>query len=226
METRSNFIAMMMLGAAIVALFGTVVSNEIFHSERPKKMGYVVEGVVADGGSEAAAPEVPIASLLPTADVAKGEEVFKKCASCHNVNQGGANGIGPNLYAIVGEAVAQGRGGYLFSDSLKGVGGKWTFDALNHWLASPKAMAAGTKMSFAGLSKPEDRADVIAYLNKQGSNLPYPPAPKADASAAAPAAGGAPDNAATAAPAAVNAETKPAAAAPVAVTAAPGEAKN
>lgn len=214
---------MMLLGAMALALFGTTVSNEMFHSERPKKMGYVVEGVEADGagGGEAAVADVPIATLLPTAEVAKGAEVFNKCASCHNVNQGGANGIGPNLYAIVGDAVGQGRAGYAFSDSLKGVGGKWTFDALNHWLTSPKGMAAGTKMSFAGLSKPEDRANVIAYLNKQGSNLPYPPAPKADAKAAAPAAG----NATSTSPAVANAATTPAAGPAPVIAGSSGEAK-
>ena len=122
---------------------------------------------------------MPIASLLPTADAAKGAEVFKKCGACHTINQGGANGIGPNLYATVGEAVATGKGGFAFSDALKAKGGKWGFDELNAWLTSPRKYAPGTKMTFAGLSNPKDRADVILYLNTQGSNLPLPPPPAA-----------------------------------------------
>jgi cytochrome c len=102
--------------------------------------------------------------------------------------------IGPNLYATVGEAIATGKGGFAFSDALKAKGGKWDFDSLNAWLTKPSKFAPGTKMTFAGLSNPKDRADVILYLNTQGSNLPLPPPP-----AAAPAAGNA------AAPAAGNA---------------------
>ncbi|MBA3897199.1 MAG: cytochrome c family protein [Sphingomonadaceae bacterium] len=185
MDSRSNLVAMMVLGAGIVALGATIVTGEYFHPERPEKPGYVVEGVEAEGGDGgAAAAPVPIATLLPTADAAKGAEVFKKCTSCHTINQGGANGIGPNLYGTLGEAIGQGKGGFAFSDALKGVGGKWDFEKMNAWLTSPRALAPGTKMTFAGLSKPEDRANVILYVNSQGSNLPLPPVPDA-----APAAG-------------------------------------
>ena len=105
--------------------------------------------------------------------------------ACHTIDQGGANGIGPNLYGTVGEAIAKGKGGFAFSDALAGVGGNWTFDQLDKWLTSPKAFANGTKMTFAGLPKAEDRANVVAYLNSMGSNLPLPkPAPAADTSAA------------------------------------------
>lgn len=193
MDNRSNIVAMMGLGAAIVALGATLVSNEFFASERPEKMGYVVEGVEEDASAGAAAEApVAIATLLPTADPAKGAEVFKKCASCHTVTQGGANGIGPNLYGTMGEGIGQGKAGYAFSDALKGKGGKWDFESMNAWLTSPKAFAPGTKMSFAGLSKAEDRANLLVYLNAQGSNLPLPAAPAAAAPAEAPAA----DNAA------------------------------
>ena len=189
MDNRTNVIAMMVLGAGIVALGGTIVSHEYFHSERPEHMGYHVEGVEAEAGAEPAAVVVPIATLMATADPAKGAEVFKKCATCHSVNQGGANGIGPNLWATLGDGIGQGKGGFAFSDGLKGKGGKWDFENMNTWLTSPRDYAPGTKMTFAGLSKGEDRANVIAYLNSMGSNLPMP---KAEAAAAAPAAGAAP----------------------------------
>lgn len=191
MDNRTNIITMMGLGALIVALGGSIVASEYFHSGRPEKMGYVVEGVEEVAGGAAAAP-VDIATLMPTADPVKGEEVFKKCASCHTATQGGANGIGPNLYATLGDEIGHGKGGFAFSDALKDKGGKWDFAAMSAWLTSPKAFAPGTKMSFAGLSKAEDRANIIAYLNKQGSNLPIPPAP---AAGAAPAEGEAPANA-------------------------------
>ncbi len=185
MDNRQNIVAMMGLGAAIVALGATLVSSEFFATERPEKMGYVVEGVEETAGAGPAAAPVAIATLLPTADPAKGAEIFKKCASCHTVTQGGANGVGPNLYATLGEEIGKGKGGYAFSDALSGKGGKWDFESMNAWLTSPKAFAPGTKMSFAGLSKPEDRANVIVYLNAQGSNLPFPAAPAAAAPAAA-----------------------------------------
>jgi cytochrome c len=188
MDNRTNVIAMMVLGAGIVALGTTIVSGEFFHSGRPEKMGYTVEGVEAEAGGEAAVV-VPIATLLASADAAKGAEVFKKCAACHTIASGGANGIGPNLYATMGEGIAQGKGGYPFSDALKSKsGGKWDFETMNVWLTSPRAFAPGTKMTFAGLSKPEDRANVIVYLNAQGSNLPLPapPAPGAEPAKAPP----------------------------------------
>ncbi len=182
MDNRTNTIAGWVLAGCGAALGFAIVGNLVFEGHRPEKMGYPIEGVEEAGGSNEA-KAIPIAALLPTADAAKGAEVFKKCAACHSVNQGGANGIGPNLYATVGEGIAQGKGGYAFSDALKGVGGSWDFDKLNAWLTSPRKFANGTKMTFAGLSNPEDRANVILYLNQQGSNLPLPPPPAAGPSA-------------------------------------------
>jgi cytochrome c len=189
MDNRTNVMAMMVLFAGIIALGATIISGEFFTREHPEKSAYIVEGVEADAeaaGTPAVA-EVPIAMMMQTAEQAKGEEVFKKCASCHNAVSGGANGIGPNLWAIVGKPHAA-HPGYTYSDALKGKPGNWDFEALNEWLKKPSAYAPGTKMSFAGLSKGEDRANVIAYLNAQGSNLPMPAMPAAAPAAAAPAA--------------------------------------
>jgi cytochrome c len=195
MDDRFNTIAGWTLFAGVVGLGLSIVSSHYFEAdkhERPETMGYAIEGVAEEG---AGPKEVPLATLLASADVAKGESTFAKCKSCHTINAGGANGIGPNLHGIVGEAVGQGAGGFAFSDALKSVGGEWTFDKLNDWLKSPKAFAPGTKMTFAGLSKPEDRANLIAYLNTEGSNLPLPTPPAAEEepaegdAAAAPAEG-------------------------------------
>jgi len=189
MNDRANTIVGWVLGAGIVGLFATVVTGEHFKAERPEKMGYEVQGVEQEGGAAAVA-EKPFAFYMSQADAAKGEDVFKKCAACHNADKGGANALGPNLYGVVGDAVAAGRGGFPFSDALKAKGGKWDFDTLNPWLTSPKTFAPGTKMTFAGLSNPQDRANVIAYLNKQGDHqLPLPPAPPEGAASPAKAAG-------------------------------------
>ncbi len=185
MDSRSNVIAMMVLGAGIVALGSSIVAGEVFDQERPEKMGYIVEGVEAEAGGEAAAVVVPIATLLATADPAKGAEVFKKCASCHNAAQGGANGIGPNLWGIIGAKHAHSPTFANYSDGMKAMPGVWDFDAMNAWLTKPSAYVKGTKMNFAGLSKGEDRANLIAWLNTQGSNVPLPAAPAAAAPAEA-----------------------------------------
>jgi cytochrome c len=185
MDDRTNTIFGWVLFAGIVGLGSSIGSALYFHAdrpERPEKMGYEIEGVEEETGGEA---EVPLATLLAQADVAKGEAVFAKCTSCHTINAGGANGLGPNLHGVLGEGIGQGAGGFAFSDALKGVGGTWNFENMNEWLKSPKAFAPGTKMTFAGLPKPEDRAAIILYINSQGSNLPLPPPPAAEGPEAA-----------------------------------------
>jgi cytochrome c len=204
MDDNFNTIAGWALFSGICALGLTIVTGEHFAAERPEKMGYPIEGVVEGGEGGTAANEPAIETLMAAADPAKGAEVFKKCAACHSVTQGGANGVGPNLYGVVGGAHGH-VASFAYSDVLKAKPGKWDFAALNEWLKSPRGYAPGTKMTFAGLGKPEDRANVIKYLNEQGSNLPMPAAPAAGAEAAVPAASpeaAASDTAAPAAPAA------------------------
>jgi cytochrome c len=178
MDDRANTIAGWVLGAGIVALGASIVTGEMFHSERPEKMGYPIEGVEAEGEGGDAEAEQPIAAFLQTADASKGGDVFKKCAACHTITPGGANGLGPNLHGIMGQPVAA-RPGFAYSDALKGKGGTWGWEEMSAWLLSPKKFAPGTKMTFAGLSKPEDRANLLAYMNSQGSSLPLPAAPAA-----------------------------------------------
>ena len=127
--------------------------------------------------------EKPIAFYLASADAAAGEQVFKKCTACHNADQGGANALGPNLWDVLGEPVGKGKG-FPFSSALSGVSGTWNWDNMSEWLKSPKKFAPGTKMTFAGLSNPQDRANVIAFLNAHSdSPLPLPAAPAEEASA-------------------------------------------
>lgn len=189
MDDRTNTIAGWVLAACVGALGLSIVSGMVFRPHHLEQAGYPIADADPNAGGGAVA-DVPIATLLGSADAAKGAEVFKKCGACHTVNQGGANGIGPNLYATLGEAVGQGKGGYPFSDALKAVGGNWDFDKMSAWLAGPRKFAPGTKMTFAGLSDAKDRANVIVYLNSQGSNLPLPAAPAGDPAGAKP---GAPD---------------------------------
>jgi cytochrome c2 len=111
----------------------------------------------------AAEPETPGAEILAQGDPAAGEKVFRKCKACHTVEEDGPSRVGPNLYGIVGASVAA-VDGFRYSGALADHGGDWTPDRLAAFLANPRKAVPGTKMSFAGLRKPEDQADVIAYL--------------------------------------------------------------
>jgi cytochrome c len=184
MNDRKNTIAGWVLFAGIIALGASILTGEFFHKGRPEKMGYPIEGVV-EPGEEAAEADKPIEFYLASADPAKGEQVFKKCAACHNADKGGANALGPNLWGVLGKPHGH-VPGFAYSDALKGKPGNWDWNGLSEWLANPKKYAPGTKMTFAGLGNPEDRANLIAFLNTHSdSPLPLPAAP----AEAAPAAG-------------------------------------
>jgi cytochrome c len=173
MDNRMNTIAGWVLFGCASALGLSIASGMIYKSGHPEKEGYPVEsaeGGEGEGGGDAAEP---IAVRLAQADVAKGQASFAKCAACHTITQGGANGVGPNIWDTVGKPHGH-IAGFAYSEALKSVPGNWTFEALDAWLASPRKYAPGTKMTFAGLSDPQERANVIAYMNAQGSNLPLP----------------------------------------------------
>jgi len=216
MDDRTNTIAGWVLAGCATALAASIGAGMYFHSERPEKMGFAIEGVEEEGAGGAAAA-VDIATLLPAADAAKGAEVFKKCAACHTVNSGGANGIGPNLFGTMGEEIGHGKAGFAFSPALAAIGGTWDFQKMDAWLTSPRKFAPGTKMTFAGLGNAQDRANLLVYLNSQGSNLPLPAAaapaaPETAAKAGAEAGGNTADIANTATPAAGAPSADPAAA--------------
>ncbi len=140
----------------------------LFEIEPAHPKAYVVEGVDEEGGAPTAAAAiveiVPIGQLLATASVEKGKKIAKKCLSCHSFEPGGANKIGPALHDIVGSNVAQ-IAGFKYSAALIEMGGQWDYETLNGFLENPKKYATGTAMSFIGLRKPKDRANIIAYLD-------------------------------------------------------------
>ena len=186
MQDNKNTIAGWVLFAGIIVLGASIATGEVFHAERPEKMGYPIEGVVLEG--ESAEAEKPID--FSVADATKGEQVFKKCAACHNADKGGPNALGPNLWGTMGKPHGH-VAGFAYSDALKGKPGVWDFASMSEWLANPKKYAPGTKMTFAGLSNPEDRANIIAFLNaRSDSPLPLPAAPAAAAPVEGDAAAG------------------------------------
>jgi cytochrome c len=168
----------------------TVMFGSPLHSEEhaPEKFGYPIEvaEVAAEGGA-AAAERVNAVPLIAAAKVEDGAAVFKKCGACHTAEAGGANKTGPNLHNIVGAEIGD-HAGFKTTESLKAIGGTWTYEKLEDYLENPKRLAPKGSMSFAGLKKPEDRAAVIKYLMSMTDNPPPVPAAAAPAEAAPAAA--------------------------------------
>ncbi|MFB8340583.1 c-type cytochrome [Brucella cytisi] len=189
-STRTNKFIMAFLATVFVVMTTGILSDSLFHSPAPEKPGFIVEAAEASTGEGGAAPakeEVSIATLLQSADPARGETVFKRCAACHTGEKGGANKVGPHLWDVVNRPAASVEG-FGYSAPMKefgAAGNKWDFEHLNKFLTSPKGYIKGTAMGFAGDKKDNERADLIAYLRTLSDNPA--PLPTADA---APAAGG------------------------------------
>jgi cytochrome c len=187
--------AVLATGLAVVGLH--LVSEAVFEPHVTTKPGYAVTIAEETGGGSAAA-ELPVdwGTVLPTADVAAGQAQFAKCASCHQPTD--ANGTGPGLNGIVGRKPAA-HAGFAYSPAMVAHGAEypqWTYDELDAFLKAPQKHIPGTKMTFVGLKKQEDRINIIAYLHTLASSLPIPaPDPSRAAGAAAPAPGAAPEGA-------------------------------
>ena len=190
MSFEANKIIGAILASMILAMVSGMIANILVHPQPLEKAAYAVAGgeeTAAASTSNAPAGPEPVAPLLATASIDAGKDKSKLCITCHSFDKGGPNKIGPNLYGVVGDEIAHDRGNFPFSEVLKGKGGTWTADALNAWLWKPQIFAKGTKMTFIGLPKAQDRANVIAYLN----SLSDSPKPLASlAGSAAPEAGG------------------------------------
>jgi cytochrome c len=178
------------LATCLFVLVLSIGAGAVFSPEKPAKPGFAIAVKEAGEGDKAATaePEKPIAVLLASASVEKGQAAAKQCASCHTFEKGGPNRVGPNLYDIVGHERGTGRGGFNFSAAMKAKGGEWTYDDLNKFLANPRGFIPGTNMTFAGMSRDSQRADVIAYLRSL-SDSPKPLPQVAEGGAAKPAEG-------------------------------------
>ena len=185
------------LGTCLVLLALNIGANAIFAPPKLAKPGYVI--AVSTGAAEKkpeVKKEVPIAVLLQHASADKGKNIARQCQVCHTLEKGGPNRVGPNLWGIVGDERGKDRGGFNFSSAMKQKGGKWTFEELNKFLTNPRGYIPGTAMTFAGLSRDEQRADVIAYLRTLSDNpvpLPAPPAAPAKSAEAPKAPAKAPE---------------------------------
>jgi cytochrome c len=192
------------LGALLFAAGSGFVAELIYHPKPAGKAGYDLPEPQPEAA--AAAPEAkvePIAVRLASANVEKGEAGTKACHACHNFEKGGPNKVGPDLYGVV-ERPKGSHPGFDYSAAMKEKGGTWTYADLDEFLTNPKAYVKGTKMAFAGIASPQERANVIAYLRTNAENpKPLPAVEKGDAAPAA-------------APAAAKPEDKPAADKPAA----------
>ena len=166
------------LAAAWLAWGSNWIGNALVRAEPLQTAAIKIDmGAETPPGKAPEKPGKPAAAdsalaMLASADTGAGAKVFKKCKACHTAAKGGKNRVGPNLWDIVGKAKA-GIAGFRYSGALKGLGGKWTYKDLDGFLADPKGFAKGTKMGFAGLKKPKDRAQVILYLRSL-SDQPKP----------------------------------------------------
>jgi cytochrome c len=163
---EGNKIMAAVLTAGIIGMGSAVFAGILYHPHHLEEPVYRVEAAATEGDGEAAPVEEakPIAELLATADVAEGTKIAKKCAACHDLTAANANKVGPGLWNVVNRPIGS-HPGFSYSDAIAGKKDQvWDYEHLNSFLTSPKTYAPGTKMSFAGISKDQERADVIAYL--------------------------------------------------------------
>jgi cytochrome c len=171
-------------GAVLASLLVLVGVNTAIHLFYPKGTANLSKGriVVAP---ESAAPasttpapakteekDPPVESLLASANVEAGQNAAKACGACHNWTKGAGAKIGPNIYGVVGREIGK-EPGFVYSNALQSKGGKWTFQDLYEWTKDPKAFIPGNKMAFGGIKSPQERANIIAFLDKQ-SDHPVP----------------------------------------------------
>ncbi len=184
MEKNKIFAAL--LCAGIMAMLSGFIADKLVHPHIPAEDAVAIEGDSGGASGGPAKPKMPdpIMDLIASADLAKGEKLSKACAACHSFDKGGADKVGPNLYGVVGAAKAK-KAGFGYSAALAGFGGAWGYEDLNFFLWKPKKHIPGTKMNYAGLKKPADRAALIAWLRAQGSgSFPAPSASEIAAEAA------------------------------------------
>ena len=182
-ELRWNKIFGGILGAVLLMLVVRIGAETLFARPALKTPGYaiaVASGPESGGAAEVADTPPDWGTELSKADVAAGEAVSQKCASCHNFANGGPNQTGPNLWGVLGRKPGS-HAGFAYSSGMTEFSGKtpaWDYQHVYEFLAGPAAYISGTKMSFVGLKKREDRINLIAWLRQQSSSPPAIPAPK------------------------------------------------
>jgi len=171
-----NRVSLAALGSVLFVMLLVAFSNLVISPRIPAVPGFALPTGGATATAEAAkeAPEVPLPALLAKADAKKGEQDAKVCLTCHNFEKGAGPKIGPPLWGVVGRPIAS-VAGFAYSDSLKGVGGNWTYELINKMITNPKSVAADTKMTFPGEKEAARRADILAYLQTlSDSPVPFP----------------------------------------------------
>ncbi|WP_062227316.1 c-type cytochrome [Aureimonas frigidaquae] len=182
---EANKIFGAILGAVFVLFGGSLLAEAIFHSELPEREGFAIVAQEQTGGGDAEAPAaVPIAVLMQEADAEAGAAIFKRCQACHSGEKGGPNLVGPDLWDIVNRPIAI-HEGFSYSSAMMAFSEDhsvhWDYEHLNGFLHNPRQYVSGTAMSFAGINKDQDRANLIAYLRTLSDN----PAPLPEAAPAA-----------------------------------------
>ena len=169
------------LGTCLGVLSISIAAGAIFAPTKPAKPGYeiVVPEQKPGGETKQPEPQQPIEQLLASADAGRGENAAKKCAACHTFNKGGRPLVGPNLWGIVGRPRAS-EAGFNYSAAMKSKGGNWTIEDLNQFITNPRGTIPGTNMTFGGIQRVSERADLLVYLNSLADNpAPLPKAAEA-----------------------------------------------
>jgi cytochrome c len=180
------------LGTCLALLSLNIAAGAIFSSHNPEKPGFEVaakEEAPAGGPGEQAPAEEPLPVRFASADVGRGENAAKKCQACHTFGKGEPNRVGPNLWGVVGRPKAS-EAGFNYSAAMKSQKGEWTPEELDVYLTNPRAKVPGTNMTFAGIPRGKERADVITFLNTKSDKPVELPKQAAAPAAEKQAAGG------------------------------------